>query len=308
MCSFKSGSIRKRSGFIRKPSTKKADFADAYSNRGLAKFRDGQPDAALADYTKAIETDKDFAAAYFNRADTYLAQGKAQNALADLLAIQKTYQDSTFYQTRLGEAYTGLNNIPMAQAAFDKALLLDPNNVEALTNRAALAFAQKQYDAARADIDKALTINPNQAEALNNKALLLAQEKKFPEALAVVDKALSQKANQPYYLNNKGYLLLMLNRDAEALPLLRESLRLNDQNAWGHRNLGIYWLRQKNAPNALTSFKQAEQLDPSVDNLYASLGQAHQLAGNKAAACEAWSRGKLAEDAEAVALLTKYCN
>ncbi|HEY0109178.1 MAG TPA: tetratricopeptide repeat protein, partial [Fibrella sp.] len=97
---------------------KKADFADAYSNRGLAKFRDGLLDAALADYTKAIETDKKFEAAYFNRADAYLTQGKAQSALADLLAIQKTYQDSTFYQTRLGEAYAGLNNVPMAQAAF----------------------------------------------------------------------------------------------------------------------------------------------------------------------------------------------
>ncbi|HEY0111269.1 MAG TPA: UDP-N-acetylglucosamine-peptide N-acetylglucosaminyltransferase, partial [Fibrella sp.] len=130
----------------------------------------------------------------------------------------------------------------------------------------------------------------------------------FPQALQMVDKALDQKPNQPYYLNNKGYLLLMLNRDAEALPLLRESLRLNDQNAWAHRNMGLYWLKQKNAPNALVSFKQAEQLDPSVDNLYASLGQAHQLAGNKAAACEAWSRGKLTNDAEAAALLAQYCN
>ncbi|RYF69393.1 MAG: tetratricopeptide repeat protein, partial [Cytophagaceae bacterium] len=258
-------------------------------------------------YSKAIETDKEFGTAYFNRADTYLTLGNAQSALTDLLTIQKTYQDSTFYQSRLGEAYAGLNNVPMAQAAFDKALLLDANNVEALTNRAALSFSQKQYDDARSDIDKALTINPNQAEALNNKSLLLAREKQYAEALVAVDKALSQKANQPFYLNNKGYLLLMLNRDAEALPLLNQSIRLNDQNAWAHRNLGIYWLRQKKADQALTALKRSEQLDPSVDNLYAYLGQSLKLAGNDAAACDAWNRGKLAGDEEAIVLLGTYC-
>jgi len=59
----------------------------------------------------------------------------------------------------------------------------------------------------------------------------------------------------------------MLNRQSDALPLLQESLRRDAQNAWAHRNMGLYYLNQKQASAAIESLRQAEKLDASVDQL-----------------------------------------
>jgi tetratricopeptide (TPR) repeat protein len=289
--------------FYNEAIKKKTDFADAYSNRGLARLRNGDTEAALADFTLAIEKDKTFEAAHLNRADAFLMEGNPQAALTDLQTIQETYADSTFYQTRLGEAYASLNQPAQAQAAFDKAVRLDPHNAEALTNRAALAYNQKQYAAALTDLKKALNINAEQPEALNNYALLLARDGKYAEALGYVDKALALKPGQPYYLNNKGYCLLMLGRNAEALPLVQDALRFSDRNAWAHRNMGIYHLRQQDALRALKALQEAERLDPSVEHVYGYLGQAYRLSGKKNEACRAWQMGKRAGDELAIRAL-----
>ena len=88
---------------------KKPDFADAYNNRGLAKFRNDDREGALADYSRAIDTDPDFGTAYVNRAEVRLETGDVAGSLTDLERIEKQYRDSTFYQTRLADTYVRLN-------------------------------------------------------------------------------------------------------------------------------------------------------------------------------------------------------
>ena len=293
--------------FYSEAITKKPDFADAYNNRGLARFRDDDREGALADYTRAIQIDPDFGTAYFNRAEVLLETGDAAGSVADLLRIDKSYRDSTFYQTRLADAYVRLNNPSQAQAAYDRALQLNPDNVDALTNRAALSYSQKAYEQASQDIKRALALNPKQDAALNNQSLLLAQAGNVTEALVYVDRALAVQPRQPYYLNNKAYLLLKLNRPAEALPLVQESLQRDSRNAWAHRTLGLYYLGQKQAAQALTAFRQAETLDASVDQLYYYIGTAEKTLGHPAAACDAWRRGESAGDEQAKRERGLYC-
>ena len=278
---------------------KKPDFADAYNNRGLAKFRNDDREGALADYTRAIDADPDFATAHLNRAEVLLETGDARGSLTDLERIEKQYRDSTFYQTRLGDTYTRLNQVAPAQVAYDRALQLDPKNVEALTNRGALYYSQKSFEAAGQDIRRALQLNPKQGAALNNQSLLLAHNGRYAEALTVVDQALVEQPRQPYYLNNKAYLLLKLNRPAEALPLIEQSLQRDNLNAWAHQTMGLYYLHQKEPVKALSSFRKAETLDASVENLYYYIGTAELATGNKAGACMAWQRGESAGDERA---------
>lgn len=293
--------------FYSEAITKKPDFADAYNNRGLAKFRNDDREGALADYTRAIQIDPDFGTAYFNRAEVLLETGDAAGSVADLQRIDQQYRDSTFYQTRLADAYARLNNPSQAQLAYDKALRLNPDNVEALTNRAALYYSQKAYALASQDIKRALLLNPKQDAALNNQSLLLAHAGNLSEALTYVERALAVQPRQPYYLNNKAYLLLKLNRPADALPLVQESLQRDDRNAWAHRTLGLYYLGQKQAAQALTAFRQAETLDASVDQLYYYIGTAERSLGHQSEACDAWYRGEAAGDEQARRERALYC-
>ncbi|GAB2537722.1 tetratricopeptide repeat protein [Spirosoma aerophilum] len=293
--------------FYSESLTKKPDFADAYNNRGLAKFRNDDREGALIDYTRAIELDPDFGTAYFNRAEVLLETGDAAGSVADLQRIEKQYRDSTFYQTRLGDAYVQLNKLAPAQAAYDRALQLDAKNVEALTNRAALYYNQKMYDQAKQDIQQALQLNPKQDAALNNQSLLLAHDGNYAEALKYVERALAIQPRQPYYLNNKAFLLLKLNQPSDALPLIQESLQRDDRNAWAHQTLGLYYLNQKQYDKALVEFRQAETLNSSVDQLYYYIGTAEAALGHNDKACEAWQRGETAGDALAKRERATHC-
>jgi tetratricopeptide (TPR) repeat protein len=61
----------------------KPDYADAYNNRGLARYSRGDLAGALRDYNTAIRLAPDDADAYYNRALTREAKGNAAGAWAD---------------------------------------------------------------------------------------------------------------------------------------------------------------------------------------------------------------------------------
>lgn len=54
------------------------DDAEAYTNRGKAKFYEGDHDGAIADYSRAIELKPDLASAYYNRGLAKFALGDEQ--------------------------------------------------------------------------------------------------------------------------------------------------------------------------------------------------------------------------------------
>jgi tetratricopeptide (TPR) repeat protein len=59
------------------------DYAEAYDNRGLAYFSQGDFERAIADYDKAIQLKPDFAVAYGHRGTAYQQQGQRDRAMDD---------------------------------------------------------------------------------------------------------------------------------------------------------------------------------------------------------------------------------
>src|SRR5215831_7079346 len=58
--------------------------ADAYNHRGVASYKKGQYDQAIADYTKALEINPNDAEIYNNRGVVYGATRRDDQAIADL--------------------------------------------------------------------------------------------------------------------------------------------------------------------------------------------------------------------------------
>jgi tetratricopeptide (TPR) repeat protein len=57
--------------------------AVAYNNRGLAYYKKGEHDRAIADFTESIALDPNDAEAYYNRGVVYGAKGEFDRAIAD---------------------------------------------------------------------------------------------------------------------------------------------------------------------------------------------------------------------------------
>jgi tetratricopeptide (TPR) repeat protein len=114
-----------------------------------------------------------------------------------------------------------------AIAAFDRALALKPDYVEALYNRgAALARLNRLQDAI-ADFERALVIDPKCTEALNNYGTALQILGRNEEAIAYFDRALAIVPNYVEALCNRGTALKALHRSEDAVAAYDRALAAN---------------------------------------------------------------------------------
>lgn len=144
----------------------KSERAIAFYNRARAHRANGDNAAALADYTRAIETMPDFAIAYQNRGVVYNAMGDRQRAIADYtraIALQPGL--AVAYNNR-GVALSASGDAKAAIEDFTKALALEPGNPWAFNNRGDAHFRLRNWTAAIDDYSRALALKPDLAYAL----------------------------------------------------------------------------------------------------------------------------------------------
>lgn len=77
-----------------------------------------------------------------------------------------------------------------------------------------------------------------------------------------------------------------------AVDDINQSIASDPANAWAYRNKGIYYLKINDAQAAVRLLKQATEMDPFVDDVYAYLAEAYWLAGNIVEACKAYKESR----------------
>jgi tetratricopeptide (TPR) repeat protein len=90
-----------------------------------------------------------------------------------------------------GNAAYDQGNYTVAMQYYDKALIIDPNFVEALSNKGLALDNLGRSEEAIQYYDKALVIDPDFVDALNNKGDLYYYQGNYTEALQYFDKALA---------------------------------------------------------------------------------------------------------------------
>jgi hypothetical protein len=89
-----------------------------------------------------------------------------------LEGLKKKNPDNTLIASELGRVYVTSGELEMALIEFGRALALEPNSPQALSNRGFVLLLMKQETAARGDFERALEIDPCAFEArLNAKRL-----------------------------------------------------------------------------------------------------------------------------------------
>jgi len=170
----------------------------AFNNRALAYAALGQADQALADYAAAIRLDPNYTRAYQNRLHLLEQRGDLQGMAADYERLAKLDPKNTAdYRYRQGSALHGLRDFAGARKAYDAALAADSQHVDALYERGLLSFAEGQPAAAIADLDHALRLSPRAANAYYARGQ--AREALGDHAAAIGDftQALNLRADYP---------------------------------------------------------------------------------------------------------------
>jgi len=119
--------------------------AARYNNQGNQGFAAKKYDAAMEDYRLAQQADPDLAAPYYNAGNTRYRQHDTEGAESQLQqslrAADGELSEKTFYN--LGNTYFGAQDWTKAIEAYKRALLLNPNDLDAKHNLE-LALQQQQ--------------------------------------------------------------------------------------------------------------------------------------------------------------------
>jgi tetratricopeptide (TPR) repeat protein len=227
--------------------------ATVYFYRGYTHGLNGDSDAALADYSKAIELDSGYTFAYNNRGVVYTEQGNLKAALADFSkAIELDPKYALAYYNR-GIVYIDQGNLEAALADYSKAIELNPEDEDAYYNRGLVYKDQGNLEAALADFSKAIELNPQDAEAYSNRGIVYANQGNLEAALADFSKAIELNPQDAEAYNNRGYTLAQLGtRLDQALNDLNHALELDPNNASYHDSRASVYYKLGQYPEGLS--------------------------------------------------------
>ncbi|MFN2405708.1 MAG: tetratricopeptide repeat protein [Pyrinomonadaceae bacterium] len=210
-------------------------------------------------FRAAIEADSNFLEAHLAAGELFTqkyAYADAATFLSDALKINPNSVRAHLNIAR-NKRFEGSEEM---NAALNRALTLNPNYVEALALKAALALEAGQYDAASAELDKALKINARSPEIHSLRAALLyLQDKDFqPEVTATLDVA--PRYGQLY--TTLAHYATITRRTEQATQFSRRAIELAPRLWDAHLSLGMSLLRFGQMETGREAVEKAFKGDP----------------------------------------------
>jgi tetratricopeptide (TPR) repeat protein len=171
------------------------------------------------------------------RADLLLGKERYAEAVQILEEAARGYPDSVWTWILLARAHIKLRDIPAAQDALRRALLLEPSSAEALFRMGVTFTLQEAYADAAGWFRKAIAAKPDFARAHFNLGYCLQQ---LGQRRAAIESFLAAVESEPGNAEAEGLLghLLTLEGDpGSGAEHLRRALELDPKNAWLRQRL-----------------------------------------------------------------------
>lgn len=125
-----------------------------------------------------------------------------------------------------GNAHYGLKRFDAAEQAYLKAADLCPQDVIALSNLAGVYFETGRFAEGLSVCDRALLRNPDYLNAHIHRGNMFSSLNRYDEAVAAYSKALETAPEDPLVLFNLAYALVMSGQNDKAAEIYRKLLTL----------------------------------------------------------------------------------
>ncbi|MCS3763094.1 TolB-like protein/tetratricopeptide (TPR) repeat protein [Bradyrhizobium centrosematis] len=192
----------------------------------------------------------------------------------------------------LHKAWTS-EGVPQARAIFERALTLDPKNVDALVWLAGVDLIlgasylddamREHYAAAEATSIRALSLAPNHAFAHLTLGCALTSTNRADQGIAEFERALALDQNLAEAHAQIGGAKLYMGRGAETVTHINEALRLSPRDIFRHRWLmiaGFAKLQVSEDAEAVWWFRRSIEANRNDVNAHFGLAAALALLGS----------------------------
>ncbi|KAI8823702.1 uncharacterized protein EV422DRAFT_585274 [Fimicolochytrium jonesii] len=289
-------------------------------------------ESAIKDYSTAMLLCSD-SNAYRNRGLLYWQQGDPENALIDLYAARDAFPEDAKLRALLGlclqklgkveqaieefssaiklnvfmrEAYIARANVhamagqtEQARKDYLRVLHMDPRCIEALIN-IAYTFQRdgrqkKAYDLFTA----ALAIDPNCKPALEGRAVIQYGRANFFGALIDVSKAIALDPRNAEYLTNAGVICQALGDDVSAMQSYKLALKSDPEYAHAHLNMANMCFSQSKYEEALRQYTEVLKTVPNCVAAYLNRGITKAILKDLTGALDDFNRAAIPENTTA---------
>lgn len=206
------------------------------------------------------------------RGNSCLQSGRVEEALRAYDRAIELNPDQLESHFNRGNVLLRLQRQSEALAAFERAIAISPELAMAHYNRATLLSAAGRVDEARRGYQRTLELDPNFMQARFNLGTLLLAQGDLPQALACMDAVIAHAPKVPQAHLTRGAALLKMKRLPEAIQSLDRALALNAQYPEALSNRGSARLQMKQYGAALADLQTAIRLKPDQAETHHLMG------------------------------------
>jgi tetratricopeptide (TPR) repeat protein/tRNA A-37 threonylcarbamoyl transferase component Bud32 len=236
-------------------------------NRGVIRFRQGRIEAASEDLQKAIASKPDQFQAYINLSQVFQKRQRFDQALLALdQAIARAPGQAVLHRAR-AQVHRLRSDESKALADLDRAIALSPQDDPSLAGdhlERALIFQKAGRDTeALTACDRALVVQPGQVDVHRLRGAVLVRSKRFDEAIRSFDVCLARGAPSAALYEARGLALANCGLYERAIDDYTLALRTGRATASLYTHRGWAYLFSGAPAPAAHDFDAAMRLDPS---------------------------------------------
>ncbi|MDJ0554115.1 MAG: tetratricopeptide repeat protein [Microcoleaceae cyanobacterium MO_207.B10] len=211
-------------------------YAKTHYSLGKLSAQQGNLEAAITYYLKAIEIDPKFTEVYYSLADVLVNQKKPEAAV----------------------------NI------YKKAIKIQPNLWKAHHNLANLLQEMGELDAAVDVYNQSIKLNPKFSWSYHNLGETLVKKEQWSEALLAFHQAIKLNSDSPWSYFNLAEILIEVGKFSEAISAYKSAIKLQPDLPKIHEKLGdaLQQQMQLYAAEAVNSYREAIEQNPDDIELY----------------------------------------
>jgi tetratricopeptide (TPR) repeat protein len=221
--------------------------------------------------TVAFQAPNESIQRHYNAAQAFHSAGKPAEAEAE-------------YRAALGEAYSHLGKVLLAEGeyqkavkAFDRALTSRAASEELLIDQATAYFHTQEYDKAIAPLKKVLAANPRSPAARHMLGKIYFMLRQFDKAASELDVALGLVPADFDIAYTLALAQLKQQRVAAARQIFSRMLEKLGDKPEVHNLFGRAYRETKHLDEAIEEFKKTIKLDPKYPRAHYNLGLSYLL-------------------------------
>lgn len=230
-------------------------------NLGVILLANKQPEAAIAYLRKVAPPDLPTAV---NLIRAYLRAHHIETGLEFARQISKKGGDDANVHFALGVVLAEENQFEAAEHELEIADGLKPRNYAILLNQGRASFHCKHYGKAESALDRALLIDPDSVEAMKTLGQVFIDQQRTVDALQVLVKAHKLAPRDADVIFLLARVSMLESYDDDAISLLEEGIKIAPRNPELHAALGECYFQTGKADKALAEFELLREIDPTA--------------------------------------------